>query len=135
MKIGELGDRAGVSTKTIRYYEGLGLLAEPARTASGYRVYDEAAVERLTFIRDAQVSGLALAEIGSVLELKANGEQSCTHTAALLERHLADIDEQIERLKAARVSLEALAQRAASLDPLACNDPNRCQVIATVGAS
>lgn len=130
MKIGELGERAGVSTKTIRYYEGLGLLDEPARSSSGYRDYDETAVERLVFIRDAQASGLALAEIASVLELKAAGQRSCSHTTALLDRHLVDIDDQIARLRSARTSLAALAERARSLDPANCTDPNRCQVIA-----
>lgn len=129
MKIGELGDRAGVSTKTIRYYEGLGLLDEPARTDSGYRDYDAAAVERLRFIRDAQSSGLSLAEIASVLELKATGERSCAHTRSLLERHLVEIDDQIERLTHARTTMQALADRASALNPATCTDPNRCQVI------
>lgn len=131
MKIGELGERVGVTAKTIRYYEGLGLLDEPARTPSGYRDYDEGAAERLGFIRDAQASGLSLAEIASVLELKAAGQRSCGHTTELLERHLADIDDQIARLQSAQASLLALAERARSLDPAACTDPNRCQVITT----
>lgn len=130
MRIGELGERIGVSAKTIRYYESLGLLDEPERTSSGYRVYDEVAAERLGFIRDAQASGLSLAEIASVLELKAAGHRSCDHTTELLERHLVDIDDQIERLQSARTTLQALAARARSLDPAACTDPNRCQVIA-----
>jgi len=129
MKIGELGRRADVSAKTIRYYEDVGLLDEPARTASGYRDYDELAVERLRFIRDAQASGLSLAEIASVLELKAAGDRSCQHTTALLERHLVEIDEQILRLQVARTQLAELADRAKSLNPANCTDPNRCQVI------
>jgi DNA-binding transcriptional MerR regulator len=130
MRIGELGERAGVPAKTIRYYESLGLLDEPARTSSGYRDYDDEAVDRLRFVRDAQATGLTLSEIASVLELKGSGERSCAHTTALLERHLADIDAQIERLHEAREALVALADRARSLDPAACTDPNRCQVIA-----
>ena len=78
MKIGELADRTGVTTKTVRYYESIGLLAEPERTASGYRDYDTDAVERLCFVRDAQATGLSLAEIASVLELKAAGSTSCS---------------------------------------------------------
>ena len=131
MRIGELGDHAGVSSKTVRYYESLGLLEEPERTPAGYRDYDDAAVERLRFIRDAQSSGLTLSEIASVLELKGSGERSCAHTTALLERHLSDLDIQMERLKQARTTLAQLADRARSLDPAACTDPNRCQVIAT----
>ena len=92
MKIGQLADRCGVSTKTIRYYEDIGLLAEPARTSSGYRNYSDDAVERLRFVRDAQATGLTLAEIASVLELKGSGERSCGHTMALIDEHLASID-------------------------------------------
>lgn len=129
MKIGELAERQHVSAKTIRYYESIGLLRDPERTSSGYRNYDETAAERLQFIRDAQSSGLTLAEIASVLELKEAGQGSCAHTAALLDRHLDEIDDQIERLQTARVALAELAQRAQRLDPAACTDPNRCQVI------
>lgn len=129
MKIGELADQAAVSTKTIRYYESIGLLPEPARTASGYRDYDGEATERLRFIRDAQATGLTLAEIQSVLELKDAGRNSCAHTRSLLERHLADLDAQIARLVDARAELVQLADRAGALDPSSCTDPNRCQVI------
>jgi len=131
MKIGELADGAAVSTKTIRYYESIGLLAEPGRTASGYRNYDERAVERLRFIRDAQATGLSLAEIQSVLELKDTGANSCAHTRSLLDRHLSELDDQISRLVEARAELVLLADRAGALDPSACTDPNRCQVIIT----
>lgn len=131
MRIGELGKKADVSTKTIRYYESIGLLEEPERTPSGYRDYDEASVERLRFVRDAQATGLSLSEIASVLELKGRGERSCAHTTALLDRHLSELDVQIARLEKARAGLQALAVRARSLDPVTCADPNRCQVIAT----
>jgi DNA-binding transcriptional MerR regulator len=129
MRIGALAERAGVSTKTVRYYEAIGLLAEPERTPSGYRDYDEAALERLRFVRDAQATGLTLAEIASVLELKDTGSTSCAHTATLLERHITELDQQIRRLGEARAELLELADRARSLDPSACTDPNRCQVI------
>lgn len=130
MKIGELGERCGVTAKTIRYYESIGLMEEPARTASGYRDYGDAAVERLRFVRDAQATGLTLAEIASVLELKGAGERSCSHTKELIESHIASIDAQIDQLAEARRELSVLAQRAAGLDPASCTDPNRCQVIA-----
>jgi DNA-binding transcriptional MerR regulator len=130
MRIGELGEQTNVSTKTIRYYESIGLIDEPARTASGYRDYGDDALERLRFVRDAQATGLSLAEIASVLELKGAGQRSCAHTAALLERHLLDLDRQIDQLHQARATLRQLADRARSLDPGTCTDPNRCQVIA-----
>ena len=129
MRIGELAEHGGVTTKTVRYYESIGLMVEPPRTASGYRDYGAPALERLRFIRDAQATGLTLAEIQSVLELKDLGARSCEHTRALLHRHLEELDGQIARLQSARAELVDLAARASSLDPSACTDPNRCQVI------
>lgn len=129
MRIGALADRSGLTTKTIRYYESIGLLADPDRTPSGYRDYRDDAVERLRFIRDAQASGLALCEVQSILELKDAGARSCDHTITLLERHITEIDQQIARLEVARDELVALAERAGRLDPTECTDPNRCQVI------
>ena len=129
MKIGELSERTGVSTRTIRYYESIGLLPAVSRTPSGYRAYDAEAVERLRFVRDAQATGLTLAEIGSVLEMKDAGARTCEHTRRLLRRHLADVDERIRQLVDTRRHLAEMAERAESLDPAACVDPHRCQVI------
>ena len=129
MRIGELADEAGVSAKTVRYYESIGILAEPGRTESGYRDYEPASIERLRFIRDAQSTGLSLSEIQSVLELKDTGSRSCEHTTSLLNQHLAQIDQQLATLQQARKELLLLAKRAGGLDPAACTDPNRCQVI------
>jgi DNA-binding transcriptional MerR regulator len=130
MRIGELARQSGVTTKAIRYYESIGVLDEPARTSSGYRSYGPDAAERLDFVRQAQASGLALAEIRSILEIKDEGGQSCEHTRALLKRHLSDLDAKIRELEVARIELTRLFERAAELDPSACTDPNRCQVIA-----
>ncbi len=129
MKIGELADQCGVSTKTIRYYESIGLVAVPHREANGYRRYDSGAVERLDFIRSAQSTGLTLTEIGSILELKDTGQRSCEHTRDLLARHLEDLDQQIDHLNRTKDQLQRMADRASALDPGSCTDPNRCQVI------
>jgi DNA-binding transcriptional MerR regulator len=131
VQIGEIAALSGVTTKTIRYYESIGLLDEPERTSSGYRDYTTDTVERLGFIREAQSSGLTLTEITSVLELKAAGSSSCQHTRELLQRHLHDLDDQIVRLQAARNRLAQLAERAGQLDPVDCVDAHRCQVITT----
>jgi DNA-binding transcriptional MerR regulator/copper chaperone CopZ len=131
MRIGELAAQADVTAKTVRYYESIGLLDEPERTPSGYRDYDQVALDRLRFIRDAQASGLSLAEIQSVLALKDAGSRSCSHTSGLLDDHLTDLDRQIRRLETTRNQLRDLAERAAQLDPADCTDPNRCQVIDT----
>jgi DNA-binding transcriptional MerR regulator len=129
VRIGQLADRCGLTTTAIRYYESIGLLVEPCRTPSGYREYADDAIERLRFVRDAQTAGLTLDEVHSILRLKDAGARSCDHTVALLERHIDDIDAQIERLALARRDLVELAERAGRLDPGACTDPHRCQVI------
>lgn len=129
MLIGELAERTGTTTKTIRYYESIDVLPEPERTASGYRDYDRSAVERLRFVREAQSSGLTLTEIQSILELKDAGATSCRHTQALLAQRLTALDVQIAALQKARDELAAMAERADQLDPAECTDPNRCQVI------
>lgn len=129
MRIGELARRAGVSPKTVRYYEGIGLMPEPGRHANGYRDYGAEHVERLRFIRDAQAAGLSLADTAEILDLKGRGESSCAHTTALLERRVADVDAQIERLLAAKAELVGLLRRAQTLDPGECVDRERCHVI------
>lgn len=129
MRIGELADEIGLTTKTIRYYESIGLVPDPARTASGYRYYGGDVVERLRFVKEAQASGLTLAEIRSILEIKDAGGQSCAHTRGLLLRHLDAIDAQIEAMQRQRQELAELADRAAGLDPSTCTDAQRCQVI------
>ena len=131
MRIGELADATKVSTKTVRYYESIGLMPEPGRTPAGYRDYAPDSHERLRFIRDSQATGLTLTEIQSILELKDSGERTCHHTQTLLDEHIADIGAQIRRLQDTRRQLLDLADRAASLDPTTCTDPNRCQVIDT----
>ncbi len=129
MRIGALAKRSGLSTQTIRYYESIDLLPEPGRTASGYREYGVDATERLRFIRDAQASGLTLAEVQALLLMKDAGLATCSHTLGLLDQHLDEIDARIAQLQAARAEMLELAERARGLDPATCSDPNRCQVI------
>jgi DNA-binding transcriptional MerR regulator len=130
MRIGEVARDSGLSPTTIRYYEDIGLVPEPARAANGYRDYEASAVERLRFISDAQESGLTLAEIASILELRAQGNPTCHHTIELMERHLADVERRIEVMMASRDLYAKLIARAKTLDPADCTDPDRCQTIA-----
>jgi len=129
VKIGEIAQRAGVSPKTVRYYEQIGVLPEPSRSPNGYRDYDEPSISRLLFIRDAQATGLTLAEITSILDLRDEGQSTCRHVIALLERHLSDLDQHIATLRTTRDQLAKMTARAKSLDPTECTDPNRCQTI------
>jgi DNA-binding transcriptional MerR regulator len=95
MRIGELASRSGVSTKTIRYYEGIGLFLPPRRSASGYRDYDEPALDRLAFVRAAQAVGLSLGEIRDILALRDSGNTPCGHVLDLLRSRSAGLDRRI----------------------------------------
>ncbi|GEL97331.1 heavy metal-responsive transcriptional regulator [Cellulomonas terrae] len=132
MQIGELAERAGLTTKTLRFYEQAGLLPGPARTASGYRDYDEPALARLRFVRAAQAAGLTLAEIRTVIEVRDDEGPPCGHVTALLNRHAAALDERIRELEATRVEVRRLRDRAATLDPATCREDGVCDVIPTV---
>lgn len=129
MKIGQLAARTGVSTKTIRYYEDIGVLALPDRAPNGYRQYDADDVDRLLFVRDAQAAGLSLDEIRHVHNLKRRGVATCEHVIAMLHKHLQDLEARIASLQSARRELLRLTDRARGLDPEMCTDPVRCQAI------
>lgn len=83
MRIGEVAIRAGVHAKTIRFWEELNLLPQPAWTPAAYRDYEPAIIDRLTFIRQAQAAGFTLSQIRGVLDIGDSGEPSCEHVAQL----------------------------------------------------
>ena len=129
MRIGELAEQAGISTKAIRYYEQIGILTPPARTASGYRTYDQAALGRLGFVRAAQAVGLTLGEIRQIIAFRDHGQAPCAHVTDLLQRHAADLDLRIQELQQLRGVLGDLAKRASALDPAQCPPERVCHVI------
>ena len=110
MQIGELADRAGVSQRTIHYYERLGLLPCPEREGAGYRYFDETAVKVLKKIAALKGLGLSLEEIGSVIGLffkETKGLEGKRKVLALLEQHRARTDEKMSELAALRTDLDA----------------------------
>jgi MerR family copper efflux transcriptional regulator len=129
MRIGELAEQAGISTKAIRYYEQVGILAPPARTASGYRAYDQVALNRLGFVRAAQAVGLTLGEIRQVIAFRDDGQAPCTHVTELLQRRAVDLEARIRELQQLRRELRRLAERAATLDPEECPPERVCHII------
>jgi DNA-binding transcriptional MerR regulator len=131
MQIGELARAAGVNTKTIRFYEDIGVLPPAGRAPNGYRTYTPEAVDRLRFVREAQATGLTLEEIASVLELREQGASTCQHVLGLLERHLKELDAHIDALRETRRELAGMIERGRRLDAAECTDPNRCQTIAS----
>jgi DNA-binding transcriptional MerR regulator len=121
MKIGEIVVRSGVPAKTIRFWEAERLLADPARTPSGYRDYGASVVERLSFIRHAQSAGLTLEQIRQILDISDAGDAPCVHVRGLVERRIAEVAARITELEATRARLEVLAGRAAAQDPADCH--------------
>lgn len=113
MRIGELADQLGVTTKAIRFYERIGLLPDPPRTSSGYRTYEEADAERLVFIKTAQRLGLTLDEIKEIIAFRDRGEQPCGYVADVLQRQVTDLDTRIREMRALRDELRRLQARAA----------------------
>ncbi len=109
MRIGELAEKAGVTPRTIRYYENLGLLKPSEREGKGFRYYTEAELARLHKIDALQSLGLSLEEIGSILDLFFEEPTMLRGKQKLLEiliAHLKETDEKIESLTQFRSELE-----------------------------
>ncbi len=104
--IGTVARKAGVNVETVRYYQRIGLLAEPARPPGGVRRYAEATVARLRFIRRAQQLGFSLDEIRNLLVL--NDSVHCREARSLAALKLAAVDSRIADLRALRKRLREL---------------------------
>lgn len=108
LKIGELAKATGVEVETIRYYEKAGLLPAPARSPNGYRVYSAKHLESLSFIRHCRALDIPLVQIKQLLAFLSNPDADCGDINDL-------IDEQLARVQARLVSMQALAQQLESL--------------------
>ncbi len=102
LKIGQLARASGVSVDTVRFYERRGLLPEPRRLPSGYRVYGEAMVERIGFAKSLQGLGFTLDEIRETLDEVDRGAASCASSEPRFRAVLARIDEKIAKLRTVR---------------------------------
>ncbi|MFQ5465056.1 MAG: heavy metal-responsive transcriptional regulator [Thermodesulfobacteriota bacterium] len=108
--IGELAGRAGVNVQTVHYYERRGLLLPVGRKGSGYRVYDEAALTRLRFIRHAKGLGFTLEEIRGLLDLSLDTTASCESVREKAALKLKDVKERIKTLESVGRVLEELVE-------------------------
>lgn len=118
LTIGRLAQRAGVGIDTVRFYERARLLPKPGRTASGYRTYGDADVERLRFIRRAKALGFSLEEISELLAL-SQGKGGRGAVKALAQRRLQDLDRKIGELTVMRDTLKHYAHRCSGTGELA----------------
>jgi MerR family transcriptional regulator, copper efflux regulator len=107
-QIGVIAKETGISIKTIRYYEELGLIQASTRTEGGFRLFTSDVLFRLRFIKRAQSLGLSLSEIKEFLNVHDQGNLPCKHIKAKLENKLLDIDKQIQELLIFKQQLEGL---------------------------
>jgi len=98
MRSGELARAAGVSSDTLRHYEKLGLLAEPARRDNGYRVYPTDALARVRLIQGGLAIGFTLAELATFLGLRDSGRAPCRRVRAAAGERLAEVESRIDEL-------------------------------------
>src|SRR6266850_3628720 len=117
LTIGQVAKTSGVAAKTIRYYEQIGVLPAPSRTASGYRLYDQPGVERLRFIRRARSLGLPLQRLRT-LTSTLNGAPRAElrpRLLALVHEQLVAVQHRIAELESLRQQLEALMRNRAAI--------------------
>ena len=126
--IGQVATRAEVHVETIRYYQRIGLIAEPLRPLGGIRRYDAKAVARLRFIKRSQELGFTLDEVRNLLTLEDG--QSCRETRLMAEKKLTIIEQRLADLARMRKTLKALIAACES-----GNRPRSCPIIATLSAS
>ena len=107
LKIGEVSRRSGVGIEALRFYEKQGLLGNPPRTESGYRLYGEEVLERLEFIKRAQVLGFSLAEIARVIAEKHAGQSPCSEVREIVRRRLRELDARLKEMQRYRKELAA----------------------------
>lgn len=111
LTIGKLAARGGVNVQTIRYYERSGLLPEPRRATSGYRLYADDAVRRLNFIRQAQLLGFSLSEIQDLLSLRIESGTTCVDVRQRAGQKIDAIDSKIADLQRIKRALTKLVAR------------------------
>lgn len=115
MKISELANETGSSVETIRYYEKQGLLPEPARTSANYRMYGDAHIARLRFIRHCRYLDMTHQEIRRLLAFCDSPQESCSEVNALLDRHIEHVAERISELHALQRHLRELRRQCAQV--------------------
>ncbi|MFZ5606705.1 MAG: Cu(I)-responsive transcriptional regulator [Pseudomonadota bacterium] len=109
--IGQAAALTGVSAKMIRHYEAIGLLTPASRTFAGYRLYGEAELHRLRFIKRARSLGFSIRQIEALLALWDDPHRASAEVKQLALAHVAELEEKIRELQAMQRTLETLARR------------------------
>jgi Cd(II)/Pb(II)-responsive transcriptional regulator len=115
MQIKELARATGVDVETIRYYEKQGLMPEPARRDNGYRAYEQAHLERLSFIRHCRSLDMPLSDVNRLLRFVDNPTTNCGDVDLLVENHLARVRARLKSMKALEKQLLRLRARCSGI--------------------
>ena len=109
--IGDLAHATDCKVQTIRYYEEIGLMPEPARTAGNQRRYDQRHVDRLAFIRHSRELGFSLGAIRELLSLSDRPKQPCDAVDQLARRQLEQVEQRLARLSVLKTELERMIEQ------------------------
>jgi MerR family copper efflux transcriptional regulator len=107
LRIGEVSKQSGVGVEALRFYEKQGLLNHTTRTQSGYRLYRDDVLERLEFIKRAQVLGFTLAEIAHLIKEKESGINPCFEVREIVRSRLQELDQRMKEMRRYRKELAA----------------------------
>jgi len=123
LTIGYLAKKTGTKVETIRFYEKNGLLPEPGRTDGNYRAYDQAHLNRLSFIRRARDLGFSLDQVRGLLALSDNRDQSCLAVDEIAKDHRAEVERKIHDLQALKTELDSI------INQCGCGTVADCRII------
>ena len=132
LPIGKLSELSGVKVTTIRYYESIGLIKEPPRSPNGRRLYDEEAVQTLSFVRHGRELGFSIDAIQSLLGLQSRPDQDCSAVKNIATEQLHQVQQRIAQLKSLEAELKRMIQeceggKVASCEIIAAlNDHRKC---------
>ena len=128
LKIGEVAKQTGIGIETLRFYERSGLLARPARTSGGYRLYDAEALLTLEFIKRAQTLGFTLNEIRQIIDDSRTGHSPCVEVREIVRARLRELDERLRQMQQYR---DAMARTLQSWDKKGAAAGQFCGLIET----
>ncbi|NQV21992.1 MAG: Cu(I)-responsive transcriptional regulator [Rhodospirillales bacterium] len=111
MRIGEAAERSGVSAKTIRYYEEIGLILPAGRAQNGYRLYSPEDVQTLRFINRARGLGFSVDDCADLLALYRDRQRSSADVKAIAERNIGRIRQKIDELRTMETALDTLVDK------------------------
>lgn len=108
-RVGQLAEASQIKTVTIRYYEREGLMRDPPRNGSGYRIYNDADLDRLLFIRRSRRLGFSVDTVRELLDLADRKDAPCADVDTRVSQHLGKVHERISQLRTLKAELERLS--------------------------